>query len=76
MCGGSQFVHWGFRVLTAERKQKIGSLAEQAWVLWNNVHDGRSWKRLWEGWEGSFTTLEVLLLYWERQVGWRGGKHK
>ncbi len=30
-------------------------------MLRYRLPDGRSWKRLWEGWVGSFTMLLVLL---------------
>ncbi len=43
--GGSEF-----RALTAWGKKLLSSLAERALVLRYRLPDGRSWKRLWEGW--------------------------
>ncbi len=44
-----------FRALTAWGKKLLSSLAERALMLRYRLPDGRSWKRLWEGWVGSFT---------------------
>ncbi len=35
----------------------LSSLAERALMLRYRLPEGRSWKRLWEGWVGSFTML-------------------
>ncbi len=43
-----------FRALTAWGKKLLSSLAERALILRYRLPDGRSWKRLWEGWVGSF----------------------
>ncbi len=50
-----------FRALTAWGKKLLSSLAERALMLRYCLPDGRSWKRLWEGWVGSFMMLLVLL---------------
>ncbi len=50
-----------FRALTAWGKKLLNSLAEQALMPRNCLPDGRSWKRLWEEWVGSFTILVALL---------------
>ncbi len=39
-------------------------------MLRYRLPDGRSWKRLWEGWVGSFTMLLVLQ---GKCPGWMGG---
>ncbi len=36
--------------------------------------DGRSWKRLWEGWVGSFTMLLVLLEHRARKMSRMDGR--
>ncbi len=44
-------------------------------MLRYRLPDGRSWKRLWEGWVGSFTMLLVLLEHRARKMSrmdWRG----
>ncbi len=63
--GGRGFV-WGF----GEGQGDLGSglsqpgrkssLAEWPLMLRYRLPDGRSWKRLWEGWVGSFTILIAL----------------
>ncbi len=50
-----------FRALTAWGKKLLSNLAERALMLRNRLPDGRSWKRLWEGWVGSFTILVALM---------------
>ncbi len=46
-------------------------------MLRYRLPDGRSWKRLWEGWVGSFTMLLVLLEHRVRKMsrmdGWERG---
>ncbi len=37
-------------------------------MLRYRLPDGRSWKRLWEGWVGSFTMLFVLLEHRARKM--------
>ncbi len=32
----------------------LSSLVERALMLWYRLPDGKSWKRLWEGWVGFF----------------------
>ncbi len=49
------------RALTAWGRKLLSSLAARALMLRNRHPDGRSWKRLWEGWVGSFTILFALL---------------
>ncbi len=46
-------------------KKLLSSLAERALMLRNRLPDGRSWKRLWEGWVGSFT---ILVAYWRHRA--------
>ncbi len=46
-----------FRALIAWGKKLLSSLVERALMLRYRLPDGRSWKRLWEGWMGSFTIL-------------------
>ncbi len=43
-------------------------------MLRNRLPDGRSWKRLWEGWVGSFTILVALLEHRARKMSRREGK--
>ncbi len=66
-----------FRALTAWGKKLLSSLAERALMLRYRLPDGRSWKRLWEGWVGSFTMLLVLLEHHARKMsGWMGEGHR
>ncbi len=37
-------------------------------MLRYRIPDGRSWKRLWEGWVGSFTILFALLEHRARKI--------
>ncbi len=46
----------------------LSSLAERALMLQNRLPDGRSWKRLWEGWVGSFTILVASLEHRARKM--------
>ncbi len=66
-----------FRALTAWGKKLLSSLAERALMLRYRLPDGRSWKRLWEGWVGSFT---MLLVCWSivqgKCPGWMGEGHR
>jgi len=39
----------------------LSNLAKRALMLRYRLPDGRSWKRLWEGWVESLTILLVLL---------------
>ncbi len=48
------------RALTAWGKKLLSNLTERALILRYLLPDGRSWKRLWEGWVGSFTMLLVF----------------
>ncbi len=57
-----------FRALTAWGKKLLSSLAERALMLRYRLPDGRSWKRLWEGWVESFTMLSVLLEHRVRKM--------
>uniref|UniRef100_A0A8C1YKE2 carbamoyl-phosphate synthase (ammonia) n=1 Tax=Cyprinus carpio TaxID=7962 RepID=A0A8C1YKE2_CYPCA len=63
LCGGFR---GGAR--TAWGKKLLSSLAERALMLRYRLPDGRSWKRLWEGWVGSFTILLVLLEHRVRKM--------
>ncbi len=54
-------VWFEFRALTAWGKKLLSSLAERALILRYRLPEGRSWKRLWEGWVGSSTILFALL---------------
>ncbi len=50
------------------------SLAERALMLQYRLPDGRSWKRLWEGWVGSFTVLFALLEHRVRNMSRTEGR--
>ncbi len=52
----------------------LSSLAERALMLQNRVPDGRSWKRLWEGWVGSFMILLALLEHLVRKMSRMEGR--
>ncbi len=52
----------------------LSSLAERALMLRYRLSDGRSWKRLWEGWVGSFTMLLVLLEHRARKMSRMDGR--
>ncbi len=43
-------------------------------MLRYRLPDGRSWKRLWEGWVGSFTILLALLEYRVRKISRMEGR--
>ncbi len=43
-------------------------------MLRYRLPDGRSWKRLWEGWVGSFMMLLVLLEHRARKMSRMGGR--
>ncbi len=43
-------------------------------MLRYRLPDGRSWKRLWEGWVGSFTMLLVLLDHRARKMSRMDGR--
>ncbi len=43
-------------------------------MLRYRLPDGRSWKRLWEGWVGSFTMLLVLLEHRVRKMSRMEGR--
>ncbi len=43
-------------------------------MLRYHLPDGRSWKRLWEGWVGSFTMLLVLLEHRARKMSRMDGR--
>ncbi len=63
-----------FRALTAWGKKLLSSLAERALMLRYCLPGGRSWKRLWEGWVGSFTMLLVLLEHRARKMSRMDGR--
>ncbi len=65
---------FGFRALTAWGKKLLSCLAERALMLRYRLADGRSWKRLWEGWVGSFTMLLVLLEHRARKMSRMDGR--
>ncbi len=52
----------------------LNSLAERALMLQYRLPDGKSWKRLWEGWVGSFTILVALLEHRASKVSRMGGE--
>ncbi len=62
------------RALTAWGKKLLSNLTELALILRYLLPDGRSWKRLWEGWVGSFTMLEALLEHHERKMSRMKGR--
>ncbi len=63
-----------FRALTAWGKKLLSSLAERALMLWNHLPDGRSWKRLWEGWVAAFAILVALLEHRARKMSRMEGR--
>ncbi len=76
-------VVWGFREglcdvssgpLTAWGKKLLSSLAERALILRYRLPEGRSWKRLWEGWVGSSTILFALLEHRVRKMSRMEGR--
>jgi len=52
----------------------LSSLAERALMLRYRLPEGRSWKRLWEGWVGSFTMLFALLEHHVRKMSRMEGR--
>ncbi len=60
--------------LTAWGEKLLSRLAEQTLMLWYHLPDGRSWKRLWEGWVGSFTLLLALLEHRARKISRMEGR--
>ncbi len=79
--GGRGFV-WGFRggrVIWVQGSHSLGKkllsgVAERALMLRNRLPDGRSWKRLWEGWVESFTILLALLEHRARKMSRMEGR--
>ncbi len=68
-------VRWlELRALTAWGKKLLSSLAERALMLRYRLPDGKSWKRLWEGWVGSFTILVALLEHRARKMSRMEGR--
>ncbi len=63
-----------FRALTAWGKKLLSSLAERALMLRNHLPDGRSWKRLWEGWVAAFAILVALLEHRARKMSRMEGR--
>ncbi len=63
-----------FRALTVWGKKLLSSLAERALMLRNRLPEGRSWKRLCEGWVGSFTILLALLEHHVRKISRMEGR--
>ncbi len=63
-----------FRALTAWGIKLLSSLAERALILRYRLPEGRSWKRLWEGWVGSFTILFALLKHRVRKISRMEGR--
>ncbi len=63
-----------FRALTAWGKKLLSSLAERALMLRYLLPEGRSSKRLWEGWVGSFTILFALLELRVRKISRMEGR--
>ncbi len=74
--GFQRGVGWSeFRALTAWGKKLLSSLAERALMLRYHLPDGRSWKRLWEGWVGSFDAVGFAGASCKENVkdGWERG---
>ncbi len=67
-------VWFEFRALTAWGKKLLSSLAERALILRYRLPEGRSWKRLWEGWVGSSTILFALLEHRVRKISRMEGR--
>ncbi len=67
-------VWFEFRALTAWGKKLLSSLAERALILRYRLPEGRSWKRLWEGWAGSSTILFALLEHRVRKISRMEGR--
>ncbi len=63
-----------FRAITAWGEKLLSSLADRALMLRYRLPDGRSWKRLWEGWVGSFTILLALLEHRVRKISSMEGR--
>ncbi len=63
-----------FRSLSAWGKKLLSSQAERALMLRYPLPDGRSWKRLWEGWVGSFTILVALVKHRARKMSRMEGR--
>ncbi len=63
-----------FRALTAWGKKLLSSLAERALMLRYRLPEGRSWKRLREGWVGSSTILFALLEHLVRKISRMEGR--
>ncbi len=57
-----------FRALTAWEEELLRSLAERALMFRYHLPDGRSSKRLWEGWMGPFMILVALLEHRARKI--------
>ncbi len=55
-------------------KKLLSSLAERALILRYRLPEGRSWKRLWEGWVGSSTILFALLEHRVRKMSRMEGR--
>ncbi len=61
------------RALTAWGKKLLSNLTERALILRYLLPDGRSWKRLWEGWVGSRPCWSIVQ---GKCPGWRGEGHR
>ncbi len=55
-------------------KKLLSSLAERALILQYRLPEGRSWKRLWDGWVGSSTILFALLEHRVRKISRMEGR--
>ncbi len=64
--GAGWFFSWG--------KKLLSSLALRALMLWYRLPDSWSWKRMWEGWVGSFTILVALLEHHARKMSRMEGR--
>ncbi len=64
----------GVKISQPGGKKLLSNLTEHALILHYILPDGRSWKRLWEGWVGSFTMLLVLLEHHARKISRMEGK--
>ncbi len=79
--GGGGYLRWSMFQEVGEVGGLYG-VSERGRVIWvqgsqmlrNRLPDGRSWKRLWEGWVGSFTILLALLEYCIRKISRMEGR--
>ncbi len=63
--GAGNFLVQGSQSQGEKAVEQSGGAGSDALV---RLPDGRSWKRLWEGWVGSFTILVALLEHLARKI--------